>query len=203
MLGFQLDYPDNNSYAFRADKPKTKAAKITQPIAPDFSGTPSEGVNRCTVCRELLSKWDESLQGLVIRKRKYDISTTYDGLSVASSRFKKVYTENKLTGLVYRQLPDDPEFFGVFSDQTVHFDAQRRGTKFGPVCPQCGRHFHVTGADPVMLKAGVNIPDLGFVRTDLEFGTGDEKHYLLLCGRKAGAILGKAKLKGLISKPID
>ena len=81
MIGFELDYHDNDSYAFRTGRPvTTKAAKIVQAVAPDFSTTPFPLVNRCIGCGELLRKWNEPLHGLVVKKRKYDISTTYDGV---------------------------------------------------------------------------------------------------------------------------
>ena len=41
------------------------------------------------------------------------------------------------------------------------------------------------------------MPEMGFGRTDLEFGSGDEKCPVLLCGDGAATILRKASFRGL------
>lgn len=60
----------------------------------------------------------------------------------------------------------------------------------------CGNFESVVGATPVLLAAGTEIVTREFVRTDLAFGTGDEKHPVLICSEIAGR-LADAKLRGL------
>jgi hypothetical protein len=55
---------------------------------------------------------------------------------------------------------------------------------------------------PVYLMEGQLVPERGFARTDLEFGTGDEKSPAILCGSTAGQILRGAKLRGIHLVPI-
>jgi hypothetical protein len=116
---------------------------------------------------------------------------------VVSAKFKAVCESSGLTGLKFVPLPDDPGFYQIMATATVEFDAERRGTRFDKQCPACQRFRSVTGATPVFLKPGSTVPDCGFVRSDLEFASGDEKHPLLLCGPSAGKVLKAAKLKGL------
>ena len=205
MTGFTVDSLFNDSYAFRdraAIREDTPWYELHQTIVPNMSGTPRSGVRRCTNCGELLAKWDEPLTGLRIKKRRYDISCTYDGVTVVSHRFKDVYETNNLTGLKFIPLPDDPDFFQIQATDIVPFDANRRGTRFEKQCSVCGHYKSVVGATPVYLKDGSSIPDKGFVRTDLEFASDDEKSPLFLCGQTAGGILNAAKLKGLDLVPI-
>ena len=203
MRAFCLDGHDNDTYAFRERPHLTEFQKIHQELVPDMSGLTRPGVRRCKTCAELLGKWEEPLAGVVVQKRKYDIGSTYDGWTFVSQRFKDVCESNVLVGLTFRVLPDDPKFFAIHAGRTVEFDAERRQTRFCKPCPQCGRFESVVGATPVYLMAGVAIGACEFVRTDLEFGSNDEKHPLLLCGEIAANALKSAKLKGLDLKPVQ
>lgn len=203
MACFRASLQHNDSYAFRDYPPLTEYQRIHQELIPDMSGQSRSGVRRCEACGELLAKWEEPLVGLVVKKRKYDISVTYDGVVVVSGRFKVAYEQNGLSGLVFRQLPDDPAFFSVQATRVVAFDADRRKTRFTKPCSVCGRFESVIGASPVFLKAGNEIGEREFVRTDLEFAGGDEKHPLLLCGEAAAKSLCSTKLEGLDLIPIE
>lgn len=197
MTTFRFSLLHNDSYAFRADVPLNQHQRVNQQIAPDMSGASRMGVRRCEVCGELTSKWEEPLFDLIIKKRRLDISITYDGVLIASPRFKSIYEANDLSGLVFRQLPNDPDFFAVYALKMVEFDAGRRKTRFITPCPRCGRFESVVGATPVFLKDGSEIKSSEFVRTDLEFGSGDEKHPLLICGEVVADSLSNSKLKGV------
>jgi hypothetical protein len=194
MLGFTLYGGDNDSYAFREYPPLTELQRIHQELIPDMSGASRPGVQRCAACGDLLAKWDERLTGLRIRKRRYDISCTYDGVTVVSGRFKAVYYDNQLTGLIFKRLPDDPEFDAIQATEIIKIGFDSR-TKFVKQCRVCGRYESVVGPNFALLERAV--PDRGFAQTDLEFASGDEKHPILLCGVESGSILRRAKLKGL------
>jgi hypothetical protein len=200
MIGYRLSIQFNDSYAFR-DRPTigegNPSYELHQAIVPDMSGTPHSGVRRCGTCGALLEKWDDSLPGLVIKKRCFDIAITYDGVLVVSKAFKTVYESNGLSGLRFVPLPDDPTFCSINAAGVVEFDAVRRGTRFVRQCATCEQFESIVGATPIYLKEGSMIPDVGFVRTDLEFGSEDERHPLLLCGASAGKALDNAALNGL------
>ncbi len=202
MAAHVLYGQDNDSYAFRAYPSLTKNQQVHQSIVPDLSGAVHPGLRRCEGCGELLAKWDEPLSRLIVKKRKYDISCTYDGVTVVSERFESVCDASGLTGLSFQKLPDDPEFYAIQASETVAFDAERRKTRFLKQCDRCRHYDSVTGATPVFLKEGQHVPSRGFVRTDLEFGSGDEKHPLLLCGEDAASILKTSGLKGIDLTPI-
>ncbi len=197
MRAYCIFGPDNDSYAF-CDQPRlTKNQRMHQAIVPDFSGTSRHGLRRCSACGGLLAKWDEPLRGLTLRKRKYDISETYDGVTVVSERFKSVYAVSGLSGLSFRQLANDAEFFAVQAVRIVLFDSERRSTRFLAFCSTCKRYASVIGATPAYIKAGCAVAANEFVRTDLEFGSGDEKGPLLICGGHAAEVLRHEKLKGV------
>ena len=188
---------DNGSYAFRERPILSEYQEIHQELAPDFDGATRAGVRRCEACGELLGKWEESLDGVVIEKKHYDISATYDGILVVSEAFKAIYEGSDLSGLRFRPFPDSPSLYDMQATRIVEFDAERRRTRFVNQCKSCGRYESVVGANPVYLKDGTHLGTSEFVRTDLEFGSGDEKHPLVLCGESAAAVLRRASVKGL------
>jgi hypothetical protein len=175
MLPYRLSIHDNGSHAFvgRTD------------------------LRRCGTCGELLSKWSEPLTGLVVRaKGRLDFSCTYDGINIASAAFKELYDNNRMLGLSFSTLPNDPRYLSVTADIVVSFDSERRQTRFDKQCPACGRYESVAGATPVFLQEDSVVPENGFARTDIEFGSGDQKSPVLLCGISARAVLMGAGLKG-------
>lgn len=163
-------------------------------------------VKRCPVCKELLAKWDEDLtvEHLVVpihrRKKKYDISCSYDGVQVVSRRFKDLYDRSGMTGLRFTDLGDDA--FATRATVVVPFDAQRRGTRFVKKCETCGRYESVVGAVPPLLLPGTTVPPMSFACTDLEFASGDEKSPVLLCGEGVAKILWAAKLNGIVLQKV-
>lgn len=196
-MTFLIYGQDNDSYAFLDYPELTSFQRIHQSILPDMSGTSIALLPRCKACGELLEKWSEPLNGLKLRKRIYDMSSTYDGIRIVSERFRAVYSEAALSGLEFRELPNDPGFYAIRPTRAVEFDVERRKTRFLKPCPNCGRFESVVGATPVCLKPGVEIAPNEFVRTDVEFASGDGKHPLILCGDHAAGVLLGAKLKGV------
>jgi hypothetical protein len=197
MNGYRLSIDDNQSYAFRESPHLTSNQQIHQALVPDMTGAPRASVSRCWQCGELLTKWDEPLDGLKIKKRRYDISVTYDGIDVASKRFKEIYESNALVGFKFIRLPDDPDFYQIQAELVVALDPI--GSRFEKQCPVCGIYESVICPSEKLLE-GQTIPDRAFARSDLEFASNDEKHPLLFCGPAAGEVLKNANLKGLYLK---
>ena len=102
---------------------------------------------------------------------------------------------------VYAQRVALPGFFVLDSQNEVAFDAARRGTKFDRKCGECGRFNVVAGAFPVFLVDAAPLPDVVW-RTDVEFGTGDEQHPLILVGPMLARRLNDAKLSGVDLRPV-
>lgn len=171
---YRLSARDNDSYFFR-DR---------------------QDVKRCSACSALLDKWKEDLSAVPIKRTpQYDVSYSYDGVYVVSNRFRMCVKENAITGLVFTPL--QAGLFSIRPEVSVPFDAERRGTRFLKQCQVCGQYESVVGATPVFLAAKSVIPERGFVRTDIEFGSFDEKHPVVLCGDEAAKVLMSANLKGL------
>lgn len=160
---------------------------------------------RCATCGYIVDKLACPLDGVVLKKRRFDISCTYDSLEVVSQRFGDWYSENSFHGLRFDQLPDDPRFFRVRAVTAVPIDAKRRKVRFLKLCEKCGKYDSVVGGTPIFLKRGTKLRKRSFYRTDLEFGGRDQKHPIILCGTSVGEALLESNLKGLYKnvRPIE
>lgn len=176
ILGVSLSGPDNGGYM--------------------LSG--AGGVPRCGVCGCALTH-DWINPSYVLPGTTFDFSATYDGYSIVSERFRGVLGEENA---VYRELPSQVGFFALYATRVVEFDVKRRQTSFEDFCNGCSRYRHVAGATPVFVVGDIPLPDV-LVRTDVEFGSNDERHPLLLIGRGVAAGLRAAELSGLNLRPIE
>jgi hypothetical protein len=170
ILGFVLSAPDNDSYMLRR----------------------ATDDQRCSECSTVVDHdWVDT--AFTLTDRGWDISYTYDGYCIVSQRFRDHVRDR---GASYVALPAEPSFFALFATESVEFDAQRRRTRFENFCEECERFTDVAGATPVFLKEREPLPNK-LRRTDIEFGSGDERRPLLLVGPDLGAELRAAELVGL------
>jgi hypothetical protein len=167
--GYLLTARDNDQYMLRGDAPHPACGSCG--MASDRS-------------------WIDPSFTMV--RTRLDASYTYDGYMIVSEQFRSI--AGTASGR-YLDLPSSPGFFVLTADHEVEFDAARRGTSFDRPCTACGRHFAVAGATPVLLVRSGSLPDI-VSRTDVEFGTGDEQHPLLLVGPGLARRLREAHLIG-------
>ncbi|MGB3410169.1 MAG: hypothetical protein WBA45_03140 [Microthrixaceae bacterium] len=170
ILGYLLAPVDNDSYMLQGDMPHPA----------------------CSACGYVTDhEWiDPSFR---LRKPALDAGYTYDGYLIVSERLRSVVGDR---GALYDVLPSEPGHFSLRADEEVRFDTVRRRTRFEGLCETCGRYEAVAGATPVFLIDQQPLPDR-LVRTDIEFGSGDEKGPLLLLGEGLGRKLQAAGLKGV------
>jgi hypothetical protein len=170
MPAFTLSAPDNDSYML-TDFPEAL---------------------RCVGChRSLEPEWID--EQFTLRKRQWDASYTYDGYCIVSARFRDVVRER---GARYIALPSEPSFLALFPRERVAFDVERRRTTFQNLCTECGRYRDVAGATPAVLRHPAP-PAQEMRGTDIEFGSGDEQHPLLVVGAKLADELRAAQLLGV------
>jgi hypothetical protein len=151
------------------------------------------GRTRCDVCGQLTAKRREDLATVAIKRRpKVALSTSLDGVCVVLPSAKLVLEAKFTDQLQFESL--QAGLFAVMPVMAVEFDAASRKTRFGHRCPKCSEYDSVTGATPVFLKA--QVPPGSVVRTDLEFGSDDEKAPLILAGNDAAAALSDLGLSG-------
>lgn len=172
LPGFNLYGHDNDTYMFSDAGPET-----------------------CPVCsyrRDLLAYNPD----YVLVKTDTDISTTYDGFVIVSEAFKQFCSGQGYQNLKFGEFRHDRWHYNFEVNQQVKFDAERRRTRFEKDCPYCGNYESVIGATPSYLLVANPLAD-GFYRSDLIFGSGNEKHPLIFVGAETRKKLERAGLKGL------
>lgn len=150
---------------------------------------------RCSTCGELLER--PRLVDAFSLTKKRDVSATYDGYTVVSQRFMEEWQQMGGEGLEFAPLPKEPGFYVISACQELEFDSERRKTRFEKHRPCCGRYQSVAGATPAFLKSPENLLPLHAARTDVMFGSRDEKHPLIIVPFELGEKLKRAKLSGL------
>ncbi|HET7539730.1 MAG TPA: hypothetical protein VFK05_07655 [Polyangiaceae bacterium] len=92
--------------------------------------------------------------------------------------------------------PLQSNLFAFLPTAIVAFDAVARKTRFEGLCSTCGQYRSVIGAKPIMLTQGSAVEASGIARTDLEFGSDDEKAPLVVLGDEAAKRLIARRFSG-------
>ena len=138
-----------------------------------------------------------------VRKWSFEFSSTYDGYTIVSDRFRKFCRSRRLPGMKFVKLPAAPGFFWLRLSRVLPFDVKRRGTRVSLWCPTC-RHFHsVAGATPAFIWGLKKPLKRGFYRTDLEFASGSEQSPLEIVGIETADELQQEHFKKILLKPIE
>jgi hypothetical protein len=176
VLGYVLRGPDNDSHMLYGSAPHPECAGCGWALDYDWI--------------------DPSFR---LGRDRYDISFTYDLYCIVSDNFRHAAGNR---GARFIPLPSERGFHSLRVDEQVAFDAVRRRTRFGDLCPVCHRYESVAGATPAYLIGDPVLPDR-FFRTDVEFGGRNHRNPLILVGVGLGDELRKHKLRGLRLLPID
>jgi hypothetical protein len=175
-VGFVLSAPDNDSYMLRG---------TTQYPA-------------CSTCGLVCDReWIDP--AFEVQDTRFDASYTYDGYLIVSERFRAI---TDTPGAHFIDLPSSPGFYSLVIANVVPFDAVRRKTLFEQPCEECDRFFVVAGAKPAFVMVSSALADRLY-RTDVEFGTGNEQHPLVVMGPGLAARLRKENLTGVHLQPVE
>lgn len=129
-------------------------------------------------------------------RKRMDVSSTYDGMTIISSRARAAFCDSGIGADQMRELPGQPGYFALLPTDVVHFDFERRRTRFSDQCSACGLYGSVAGATPPFFK-GLPQESIWIARTDLLFGSRNEHHPLIVVSARVAAVLSDAKLSGL------
>lgn len=155
-----------------------------------------ENMDGLAVCEECHYRTDfEFINANFEMKRKvYDLSSTFDGYYIASLKFKEFIGREKINGIDFKSLKHEPEFFVMFVRNIVKFDTEKRKSRSENLCSKCSNYESFVGATPAFIKGPIK-NDL--CRTNVMFGSGNEKSPLLIASERFVALSKREKLKGI------
>lgn len=165
----------------------------------------SSRVSHGSLCPKCRRKLDPSWirPGFRVSNRRRDITCTYDGYTLVSERFRKTWRQWGHRGAVFLELPSDPQFFALESNQVVPFDAESAGTRFEDFCESCQSHSTVVGTFPTRLKGIAEALHPGLYRTDIAFACGIEQSPLLIVDPQTRMQIKSEKLVGFEFSPVE
>ena len=127
-------------------------------------------------------------------RRVYDLSSTYDGYYIASLKFKELIEREGIEGAEFVALVNEPEYFVLSVKLIAKFDVGRRECKAENYCSHCDSYESFIGATPAYLKEA--LPN-DICRSDVVFGSGNEKSPLLFISSGFADLLKREKLTGI------
>lgn len=179
ILGYAINGPDNDSY-----------------LNPSLYGK-----NICECLDYIRNRENYITKDFKIKKTKYDISYTYDGAVIVSTKFKNFCEMEGFKDLEFYILKRQTDFYLFKATHTIEFDSTRRKTQFLEYNSQCNEYNEVVGANPVCLKKN-SLLKPGFYRTDIEFARGYAKHPLMIVDIDTYQKFRTLKLNGFYGEKI-
>jgi len=160
----------------------------------------NDSYKKCPNCNNRLGY--EINPNFKLHCKKYDVSYTYDGFLIVSQKFKFLCEENSYKEVSFINLPLEQDFFVFQTNDILKFDYERRKVDFIKLCEKCNRFDEVIGITPAFLKDIKEEIKEGFFRSDLIFGSGNDKSPLIIIGTDTYKKLKAKKLKGIDFDPI-
>lgn len=134
-------------------------------------------------------------------RRRLDVSYTYDGACIISDRARSIIASLTAEANIVRSLDMEPGYFHLIPHDTIHFDVQRRGTRFGTLCNTCRLWSTVAGGSPAFLKS-VPAGSKHLFRTDILFGSYNARHPMIVISSELYHRFREARLTGIEMEPI-
>lgn len=116
--------------------------------------------------------------GYRVKKRRRDITATYDGYLLVSVRLRKLLQDSGAAEEDFVALPADPDYFWLRPQMALEYAAAERARR----CPSCERFADEVVPIPLFLgKLAEPITD-GVYRSCLEFGSAPLKTFQVVVG---------------------
>lgn len=126
----------------------------------------------------------------VLKRKTLDFSSTYDGITIVSLKFKEFCLRNGYNNLNFIKLPKSPNFFQFYVDGNyIEYNA---GLKEN-YCDLCGQYESVCVPMINLEKITEPLQD-GFYQSDLWFASGNEKSPIIIIAPETYAKLKTEKM---------
>ncbi len=144
----------------------------------------------CTRCGSLIEGYEFSPRNIGKRQFRGDWGTTYDGQYLITDHARKFLSKHKIKFHVV-QANLKPKLYALFLDEVFKFDYKATGTRFVDYCEACRQYKSVVGALPCEFTFPPSFDPMKLYRSDLRFGTGREKGYVIAAGAHLKTLLEK------------
>jgi hypothetical protein len=134
-----------------------------------------------------------------LNRKTLDFSSTYDGVTIVSLKFKEFCNRYGYDNLEFTILPSTPNFYGfAVIENTLPYNFITKEK----LCKKCGQYESVVG--PTLNLDNINEPLTdGFYQSDLWFASGNEKSPVLIIAPSTKANFDKEKFKNICFTKIE
>jgi hypothetical protein len=200
LRGLSLVYGhDNDSFVLGPHTRKARSEDERRFF--DWRFTAADGEHHPATCRACGRKVDSSFVSpeFQIKRKRFDFSATYDGYTIASSRFRDACTNEHAIGLHFDSVPHQAGFFFVRATRVLSVDRGSPGLRLLYPCSECNSFAGVFGTSLLRFQdADPEAP--GWWRSDLEFAQAHEQSPLFVVGEPTAKWLTERRFKGLVLK---
>ena len=155
----------------------------------------------CGTCDMILNKRSlivSHLPSYRIKRKKYHLSSSYDGFNTVSQSFKNLYETLNWQGLVFYPITKNKGFYLIECVEVVVVNKTERPIEFEHKCNECNQYMGVYGSVPAYINSSEiqKMKPNTFYRSDFEFGYDFEQNYSLFASEEITTVL---KAEGLIT----
>ena len=134
-----------------------------------------------------------------IKRKTLDFSSTYDGVTIVSLKFKEFCIRYNYRNLEFIDLPKSPYFFQFFvKDNFIKYNARLKEN----LCDKCGQYESIVGPSMQLDNFAKPLED-GFYQSDLWFAGGNEKSPVIIISPTTKEKLTKEKFKNICLDKIE
>lgn len=131
--------------------------------------------------------------GYRVKKRRRDITATYDGYLLVSAHLRKVLQDHGATREDFVALPADPDYFWLRPQIALNYAAAERARH----CASCGQFADEVVPIPVFLGKLAEPIAAGVYRSCLEFGSTPLKAFQVVVGVRTALAIQAHPLVGI------
>jgi len=181
LIGYWISGYDNNSYMCGS----------CEKLFPELTDIP-----KCTQCGYRLD-YRYNNKDFRLRRKTLDFSSTYDGVTIVSQRFKDFCVRNGYDNIAFIALSQTPFFYQFYiNGNAIKYEAGMK-EKY---CDACGQYESVIGP---MISDEITEPlKDGFYQSDLWFASGNEKSPIIIISPETKVKLEQEKIKNICMSKI-
>lgn len=197
IVGYQISGRDNDSYMLGEETRKAETPEEYEFYDWRFTFNGGQHPATCTKCGR---KIDPNFvdPNFKLRKKRLDISTTYDGYTIVSERFKNFCMNENIDGIEFIKLPSQPGFYWFRLNRILVVDQEKSlELEFMYYCDVCNSYAGIFGASNLKFKNVSELIPEGIYRTDLEFAQAHEQSPMIISSVELGNLIKAQNFKGI------
>jgi hypothetical protein len=134
----------------------------------------------------------------LLLKKSMDISSTFDGYTIVSSKFRSFIESKNISNIEFVSLPSVPSHFWMRVHSIISVDKEKsQGVRFLYFCDECQTYAGVFGTSMLRFRDIEEEFPKGMYRTDLLFAQSHEQSPLLLIDSVFAEEIKEQKFKGI------